>query len=67
MVSRVGRNENILILMTPLKNSDFLFSVGHKRSYNSAYDSNSESVASENQFLQMRTLLHLGINVKIGH
>ena len=53
--------------MTPLKNSDFWFSIGHKRSYNSAYDSNAESVASENQFLQMRTLLHLGINVKIGH
>ena len=30
-------------------NSDFLFSLGHKRSYDSAYDSDSDSVASENQ------------------
>ena len=27
----------------------FLFSLGHKRSYESAYDSYSDSVASENQ------------------
>ena len=29
--------------------SDFLFSLGHKRSYDSAYDSDSNFVASENQ------------------
>ena len=29
--------------------SDFWFSLGHKRSYDSAYDSDSDSVASENQ------------------
>ena len=29
--------------------SDFWFSQGHKRYYDSAYDSDSESVASENQ------------------
>ena len=28
--------------------SDFLFSLGHKRSYDSAYDSNSDSIACEN-------------------
>ena len=32
--------------------SDFWFSPGHKRSYDSAYDSDSDSVASENQFLK---------------
>ena len=31
--------------MTP----DFLFSLGHKHTYDSAYDSNSDSIASENQ------------------
>ena len=29
--------------------SDFWFSPGHKRSYDSAYDSDSDSVASQNQ------------------
>ena len=29
--------------------SDLWFSLGHKRSYDSAYDSNSDSFASENQ------------------
>ena len=29
--------------------SNFLFSLGHKHSYDSAYDSHSDSVASENQ------------------
>ena len=29
--------------------SDFWFSQGHKRSYDSAYDSDSDSVASEKQ------------------
>ena len=35
--------------------SDFLFSQGHKRSYDSTYDSNSDSVATENQPLAKRT------------
>ena len=30
-------------------NSDFWFTLGHKHSYDSAYDSNSDSVANENQ------------------
>ena len=30
-------------------NSDFWFSLGHKRSYYSDYDADSDSVASENQ------------------
>ena len=47
--------------------SNFRFSIGHKCCYDSAYDSKYESVASENQPLQLRTLLHLGITVKIGH
>ena len=35
--------------------SDFLFSQGHKRSYDSTYDSNSDSIATENQPLARRT------------
>ena len=51
--------------------SDFLFSLGHKRSYDSAYDSDSDSdsVASENQplasgasFLGIEELQHKGSN-----
>ena len=53
--------------------SDFLFSLGHKRSYDSAYDSaydsDSDSVASENQplasgasFLGIEELRHKGSN-----
>ena len=47
--------------------SNFRFSIGNKCCYDSVYDSKYESVASENQPLQLRTLLHLGITVKIGH
>ena len=45
---------NVLIPPTPIPYdsayvSDFWFSISHKRSYDSAYDSDSDSVASENQ------------------
>ena len=61
VVSGVGRNGNVLILltpdsvalMTPLPTLDFWFSLGHKGSYDSAYDSDSNSVASENQPLRV--------------
>ena len=55
VVSRVGRNGNILILLTPiplrlwLRLQLRLLMFTSKRSYNSAYDSDSDSVASENQ------------------
>ena len=57
VVSGVGRNGNVLILLTlipsrlwlRLRDSNFWFSVGHKRSYDSAYDSDSDSIVSENQ------------------
>ena len=45
--------------------SNFRFSIGHKCCYDSAYDSKYESDASENQPLQLRTLLHLGITVRL--
>ena len=35
--------------MTPLTSPIFLFSLGHKRSFDSAYDSNSDSIVCENQ------------------
>ena len=43
-------------LMTPLMTPFFRFSLGHKRSYVSDYDSDSDSVASENQPLELITL-----------
>ena len=55
VVSRVGRNGNILILLTPiplrlwLRLQLRLLMFTSKRSYNSAYDSDSDPVASENQ------------------
>ena len=40
--------------------SDFWFPLGHKRSYNFAYDSDSDSVASENQPLKtFRKIFHI--------
>ena len=47
VVSGVGRNGKILILLTPIPSRLWLRL--HKRSYDSAYDSNSDSFASENQ------------------
>ena len=56
VVNGIGRNGNALILPTPIPSSlwlclaydsDFRFSLGHKLSYDSDYDS--DSVASENQ------------------
>ena len=55
-VSGVGRkwkrsdssDSDSVALMTPLTSPIFLFSLGHKRSYDSAYDSNSDSIACEN-------------------
>ena len=53
-VSGVGRNGNVLILLTPMMimiplTTPILIFLGYKRSYHSAYDSDSDSVASENQ------------------
>ena len=51
--------------MTPLTTSILLFSLGHKRSYDSAYDSNSDSIVCENQpsdqvfFLWLSNILSL--------
>ena len=55
-VSGVGRKwkrsdsseSDSVALMTPLTSQIFLFSLGHKRSFDSAYDSNSDSIACEN-------------------
>ena len=56
VVSGVGKNGNVLILLIPscswlCLRLRFLISLGHKRSYDSGYDSDSDSdsVASENQ------------------
>ena len=64
VISGVGRNETFWFLILRFRlaydstyDSDFLFLRGHKRSHHSAYDSDSESVASENQ--------PLGISIRI--
>ena len=56
VVNGIGRNGNVLILPTPIPLSLWFclwlrFSLGHKLSYDSDYDS--DSVASENQPLQL--------------
>ena len=56
-VSRVGRkwkrsdssDSDSVALMTSLTSPIFLFSLGHKRSYDPTYDSNSDSIVCENQ------------------
>ena len=57
VVSGIGRkwkrsdssDSDSVALMTPLKSPIFLFSLGHKRCFDSAYDSNSDSIVCENQ------------------
>ena len=56
VVNGIGRNGNVLILPTPLNDSDFRFSLGHKRSYDS--DSDYNSVASENKPLSALILIN---------
>ena len=56
-VSGLGRNGNVLILLTPPAydtDHSFRFSLGHKHSYDSAYDP--ASVANENQPLVVEHL-----------
>ena len=60
VVSGVGRNGNILILLTPIPSRLWLRL--HKHSYDLAYNSNSDSFASENQPLWHNTVTRKLLN-----